>query len=609
MDPIPPPPPPKRPRGRPRKLAPGATPGLVGPPPGLMQAPAVPYVTPQGGLPPELSPAARLVVERLRMDNPSPEDLNPGERTMLRNVLGEMARREVEALRLFEELPGDQGEFFRATCGERLLLGGNRSGKTVAGAVEMARAVTGQDPYKKYPATDGRYFAVAKSEDEVAMVLWRKLSRRGAFKIIKDPDTLRWRAYRPWMDWDRENLALAKDAPPLIPRRFIASIAWENRKKDQPRLVKFTTGSELSFYSSNASPTAGVDLDGVWFDEEILQHAWYTEASARLLDRLGRFWWTATPQASTLGLYLMSRRAEESAGDIDPLVRQFNLDLLDNPHITDKAKEHFMEKMTDEEKEVRVKGKFAILGSKVYPEFAPKGIHRIPAIPIPPDWTIYISLDPGHQILAVLFAAVPPPIHEYGGSIVLFDELYLRRATARIFAEQLANKLSLYHRRVQEYLIDRRASRMTEVASGLTPEEQYSEALKDRNLPCVRTGFGFTWASDNVDGGILAVREGLQIGSNSRPKWLVMDGKLPNFVREADSYSFKKDSFGLVTNQPLKVNDHLMDNWRYLAMHGLPYVKPFKEAGPRPALVDYVEAKNKRLRGGASWSGDAIPLG
>src|SRR6478609_3422604 len=109
--------------------------------------------------------------------------------------------------------------------------------------------------------------------------------------------------------------------------------------------------------------------------------------SARLLDdrvedpdtgkiRGGKFLWSATPQAGTQQLYDLKVRGDEWAADRDeatgkilpnqiPPIEIFEFGMLDNPWVSDSAKQEFIAKFADNEDEinVRVYGKFALLGT------------------------------------------------------------------------------------------------------------------------------------------------------------------------------------------------------------------------------------------------------
>jgi hypothetical protein len=475
-----------------------------------------------------------------------------------------------------------------------------------------ARTVRGLNP--RAPKEHGRFLLCGKDLNHCGEVMWRKLVRPGAFKIIRGPDGA-WRAFRPHDPWDAAHAARAKPAPPLLPTNLIKGVAWEDKKSGIPRKVLLHNGWELLFFSSVGEPRQGIDVDAAWFDEEIDHPSWYTETSARIIDRKGFFYWTATPQAGTQHLYDLHCRAHEleAAGVEDPPVREFHLTLLENPHLGEKEKRDFAAKLSADEYRIRVLGDFALLGTRVYAEFAPRGPHGCDAFPIPSDWTRYIAVDPGRQVCAVLFAAVPPPGSPHAGRVFLYDELYIRQATAARFAEELRRKLG--DQVVHKAIIDMRAGRITEIGSGVTHEEQYRRALAQAGV--FRPGHltGFTWSTasggDDVRAGIEAVRAGLHLDAEGRSKWVVFRDSCPMLLWEAERYSYKKLPSGIVTDEPIKANDHLIDCWRYLAMARLPYRRPAVKPRAKGYTTDALEAKRRRerARGRDPGWGDSIRLG
>ena len=64
----------------------------------------------------------------------------------MKDVQAELAERRLESLRLYVPMPKQQ-DFHACMVSERLVIGGNRSGKSACSFVEDARAATGQDPH------------------------------------------------------------------------------------------------------------------------------------------------------------------------------------------------------------------------------------------------------------------------------------------------------------------------------------------------------------------------------------------------------------------------------------------------------------------------------
>jgi hypothetical protein len=520
----------------------------------------------------------------------------------------------------------EQQRFFVCESPERIVRGGNRGGKTLAVAVEIARALTGQDPHRKYSDPPVVVVVVGFDLRHCAKVLFKKLFKPGAFLMIRDLATGKWRAYRPNDPSDAARVYETKPARPLIPRRFYdyKAIAWEEKKGEVAKCVTLKNGSELHFFSSKSNPPQGWAIHLVAFDEEIEQPIWYPEMAARLLDNRivnpktgkvlnGRFIWSATPQAGTQVLYDLCARAKEQAEEAGvaptttPVTSEFVLGMLDNSFMSEGAKQELIAKIGNNEDEyrVRVLGDFALLGSRVYGDFAPHGVHGMEAFPIPDDWTRYAFIDPGRQVCAVLFVAIPPTHSEYAGRKFIYDELYIKRCSAKIFAERMRDRLVA--QTIEAWWIDHHAGRMTEIASGLTPEEQYSAALKSVGVRCQRTGFNFLWASDDVAGGIEAVRAGLHI-QDGHGTWVVLKGKCPNFIWEASIYSYKRTPAGVATDDPVKLHNHLMDCWRYAALADLRWRKPKPKGLRKGPNDDILAAKRAKHRKEHGW-GDCIKLG
>ena len=509
----------------------------------------------------------------------------------LRALLAERARRKIESLRQYEPLPA-QAEFHKSTARIRVLRGSNRGGKTLPAAVEVARAVTGRDPHNKYPKENGRWYCVAKDLKELGEVMWPKLAKAGAFKIIRDLQTGLWRAYRPWDPADAVREGEVKRAPPLIPPRLIKGISWHNKGEGQPSLVRLHNGWELSFYSSLGKPPHGSDINGWWFDEEIVDGEWLPEMSARILDRHGCGIWSATPQAGTEQLFELHERAERERHRENPSCREFFISLANNPHITDQAKKALAEDLqSEEEYRVRIEGEFAITSFKVYPEFRME-VHGVDWFEIPGDWCRYAIVDPGHQVCAVLFAAVPPPGH--GNHVYLYDELYLRDCDAIKFAEAMARKA--VGQTIQAFIIDPNMAAYTEVGIGKTVLQQYTDALREKRVASVATGHSFHLAMDDITAGVLKVHGWLRVREDGKPKLLVLRDALPNFEWEVKRY-YKKRENGMVTDKPnQKRNNHLMDDLRYLAMYDPKYIRPKGRSGKPDGALAALRAKQQRAR-------------
>jgi hypothetical protein len=508
----------------------------------------------------------------------------------------EIARRSVEPLRLY--VPNDyQKPFHDCMSSEQLVIGGNRSGKSCGVMVELAWAATGTHPIKgKYPKENMNIGVIGAGWRHIGMTIFPYLFKAGAFKIIKDLETKEWRAYHPVKDKDRKEEC--KPAPPLIPPRMIKSQSWVLKSANYIQTCELVNGTTIWFFSSDGPPPQGFQLDLVVFDEDINNESFVGEMQARLADRKGRFIWSAMPWSKNdalLGLVERADKAEEE-GDTS-LIKKFTYRFLDNPFIDDEEKSKMMARWSalgEEEVRKRAEGEFTIDSLLVYPNFH-MGVHGYdnpdPMRPaVSNDWCRYAVIDPGHSVCAVLFAAVPPDDR----MVLIYDELYIRGSNASIFAEQFAKKT--VGRAFYAFLIDAHGGRITDIGSGKTPQQQYSEEMSKRGVRSEVTGSSFIPGSDNIQAGIQSVHMAMHIEGSGKSRLRVLRGACPNFEREIRRYKKKTMQVAgqtVVTDEPSKRGEqHLMDTLRYLCAFEPTYHKP-KKAVEMPWWYEWSKKRAK----------------
>lgn len=409
----------------------------------------------------------------------------------------------------------------------------------------MARAFVGKDPFEKYAKRNGVFFVFGIDAKHLGSVIYKKLFRAGAFKMIRDPKTFLWRAFNPVAD--AALIKEAKPAPPLIPPRYIDWVVWDQKRAGIPSCVVLKNGTEIHFYSINAEMPRGVDIDGAWIDEEAVKSGIVAEILARLVDRGGRLVWSATPQSGGDQLFDLM----ESAGSVD--VDLFHAHIWDNVHIAEEEKDAFFRRLSEDERRVRWYGEPMLSGFTVYPEFS-RVVHSFPegrGWQPPDDWARYISVDPGRQVCYVSFLTVPPPW--VGQFVVIHDELHLEKCDAEMYGKELGMK-SQHGVTYEAALIDGNQCRVSDMGSGKSIEDQYRNAMFKFGVR-VRTG-GFTWGADDVAPGIEAVHSWLRVGTNGTPYMRVLVENCPWLCREMLKYRYVKDQHGMPSNKVLKKNDH-----------------------------------------------------
>ena len=545
---------------------------------------------PKNQMPRKMAEAILQEVEQLveKTAAPRPPGLNEYEKARARRAVLELTRRSFESLRLYEPMP-EQHRFHASRAKERLVYGSNRSGKTLSTVCEVVRAITNQDPFNKYPK-GGVCYIVGKDQKQVAEVLWKKMARPGPFKMIRDLETGQWRSYRPCDAIDMAREADARPAPPLLPGRWIKDIAWADKKMDLPSVVTLISDWKVHFFSGEAMPTQGSVVDLALCDEELPKPLWYWELAARLVDRNGLFIWGATAQHSTEILYGLHQRAMEEATNEKPGIEEFKLLIMENKFISAENKLDFISKLSDEERRVRVDGEFAIQGSIIFPEYSKDG-YSVPWFDIPQDWTRYVAIDPGRQVCAALFMAIPPPMDkQHGGFAYLYDELYIANSDPALFAERMAERART--QTWQSFLFDMQHGRKhLEIAGGATQAEIYSEELGKRNVTSVDTGSGFIAGSNNPDADVEVIRLWLRPRDGFPPKLRVLGGTCPNFHKELINWRYMKDAKGNITNRPENRGPvHLMAALRYLVQHDPKWV-PAKVGKQRSRIEDIMRQR------------------
>ena len=534
------------------------------------------------------------------------------------DIAKEIGNRKLEALRLYEPLPF-QDAFHRCTAKEAILQKGNRAGGSLAGFVEVARAVTGQDPYDKYPKRDGVVACLGFGEPHIGKVIYPYLFMSNAsFRIIKDEVTGDWRAYKPWTDAHRAKET--KPAPPLIPNRYIKTIAWNNRAKRIFDRIDLVTGWTIFAFNSSGDPNhaQGFDATLVHIDEDTDMDGWYDEMIARLSMAATKYdgcpgflRWTAMPHAKNEDLVTLVQRAEDEASQENPSAVVIKASVFDNPYLPKAAIEQNIKIWAAQGDDVlrkRAYGELTSNSSLVYPGFN-KYLHNVrkeeePRLKVqeilaknnwepPADWCRYAVLDPGHNPCATTFYAVPPP--SVGDHVVCYKEFYIQECDASKWAQKMATDTR--GEVFQAFIIDAHGGRLRELGSGIHPREQYTSALKERGIRSVSTGHGFRDGSDNIKGRENALREWFNIRGDGTTKLLVDVERCPNFIREIGRFRkkiVKLNGRDMVDDDAVRRMCHAVETMEYAAADGLRYVQPPKSFGPTSWLKQVMAGRAHR---------------
>lgn len=558
------------------------------------------------------------------------------ERKQYRRAVAEKLRRECEALRLYEPQAFQQA-FHSSTVRKLVMQKANQVGGTLAGAVEVARAVTGQDPFNKYPKRDGVVACLGYGESHIGTVFYPKLFRAGAFDIIRDRETNKWRTYRPWPEasgGDLERADQRKMAPPLIPQRFIEGRpSWVKRGENIFKVVRFVNGWELRAYNSagDAGQAQGFQADLYWVDEDVATVGWVVEILFRLMKRRGLLRWTAVPHAKNDEMMRLIEDAEKQAEKAEPTTKVLRVTAFDNKFMGRAELDEAIDAAKAQGDDVyrqRILGDLNLGSALMYPTFS-RNVHDVMNVPTleddqkelkqndgripdswsaqrilaarmgepPDDWTRYVSVDPGATVLAIEFLAVPPP--HLGNQIFLYDECYLRDPPVPTEAFGDAMHLKCADRVIEAVIFDMHGGRLRSIATGEVPVNQYSKALESRGVRAMATGFGFRHACDDRSQREEMLRKLLSIQRNGQPRFMVVAGKCSSFCWEIERFRKKVvKQWGkevTVDEGDRRVNTHAIEAVEGAIALDMPYIKP-KTKHADYSVVDRVRAYMDRLR-------------
>lgn len=550
----------------------------------------------------------------------------------LEALVAESAKRSIESLKLYDPLPYQEA-YHACRAKECIVQKGNRTGGSLAGFVEVARAATGQDPYEKYPKTNGVIVCLGYGEKHIGRVIYKYLFRAGAFKIIRDKDTGEWRTYRPWSpakEWngkkgDADRETEARLAPPLIPQRFIKEMSWEKRSEHVFSRVELTTGWEIYALNSAGDPSQaqGFDTHLYHIDEDVATAGWQEEATGRTLAVNGLIRWTALPHQKTSEILEMIQRGEEEEQKPNPRTVCLRATMYDNPYLPEesvKECERIWKNAGEDVYRKRALGELTLDSVNVYPGFTKythNAIHHLTDEEYAEEreglelrhlvqklltenggeplegWTRYMIVDPGHTVCAVGYFTTPPP--EIGDFRILYDEDYIRGATATSFGDHVERKAK--NRSFEDFIVDAHGARLRELASGVLPRYKYEEELEKRGIRCEKRGSRFMDGSDDIAGRENMLREWLMIRPSGYPTFLVNVERCPNFVREIQNFKKKMVKQG---GREIATDDanrrgacHLVEVVEYGAAHGMPYIKPKKRFTNKTTVADLIMAGRK----------------
>lgn len=407
-----------------------------------------------------------------------------------------------------------QAEFHGATAQGRVFIGGNRSGKTVAGAVELVRAATGTDPYRKFPEPPLRLRSVSVD------------LKQGIEKIVV-PELAKW-----------------------VPPSQLVRGSWEDSWSKTNNTLTLANKSfiECLTYEQETEKHAGTSRHAIWFDEEAPEHI-FNENMGRLIDTNGCWWMTLTPVEGIEWIYQLYN--DVVVEQLDRNCYFVQVDSYDNPHISAAAIDALFGNLSAEQRLARTRGMFEQLGGKIYPNFSDENVVTLSdSFTIPTDWMKVEWMDHGYNNPTCwLFAAISPD-----GEILVYDEIYERKHTV----EQMARLVGERERRygVPLYRVGDPSIRAEDARTGTSIQFEYA-----------KLGLFIALGNNDVRAGINKVAQ--LIGNSGERRQLLISDQCTNLLSEIKKYRWAKyatkklESTRNAKEEPVKKDDHACDTLRY----------------------------------------------
>lgn len=444
---------------------------------------------------------------------PAPLDLDE-----IRNRLTEGLRNQVIRPNLYGYRPHKkQYDFHTSEKKVRLYIGGNRSGKTVGGAVESCFWLMKKHPYRRLPLPEGpvRGRGIAVDFDY-------------GVDVLMLPEIQRW-----------------------MPPSYLINGSWEDSYDRTHRLLTLANKSFMEFrsYAQELDKHAGTSRHFEWFDEEPPQHI-YNENQMRLLDTDGSCWLTMTPVEGITWTYedLYLRGLENPDGSIGII----EIETTENPHLSPEAIERVMGELTDEERKARQRGEYISVGGRIFKMFSEE-IHVVDSFIPPSDWEIYTSFDHGYNNpTAILWHAVSPD-----DKIVTFAEHYKSEWTVDQHAARFWEMVKEFGRE-PDFIVGDPAINQRNGVTGTSIKQEYADQ-----------GIYIADGNNEVLSGInRMVRYLKTIGPDEKPKWTIT-GNCTNLIKEMKklrwaTFQSKKSQFENNKQEKIhKKDDHACDSARY----------------------------------------------
>lgn len=451
-----------------------------------------------------------------------------------------------------------QHAFLTTQADVAAMFGSNRSGKSVSGAVKVSYLTTGQ-----YPSW------------------WtgRKWNRPTVGRVFAS-------------DFSKGVKVVTKKLHEWLPKDTIQSIERNNQKAEIGWYIKHVSGASSFFdvmtYEQEVSLAEGWNGDWAWFDEPPPRDL-YIATARGLVDSDGVAFFTLTPLKEPWLFDEIYNSKDKHVSSVICDMRH-NLERM-NPlskqviGLKESAIQKFESKLTEEERETRMHGKFRYLAGRIWKEWDRevhtfdrriwiKGKNNVVVDGQPPQhWPRMMLVDPHdrnpHAILWVTC--------DETGNYKAYRECWIANTTIDDIVREIKRVETNARETVQVRIMDPNFGPKKYGNSGLTVRDEFEQAGRRINL-----NLRFNFGDDRKEIGRNAFAQLLKydikkpLSLLNHPIFTACDD-LKEFIYQVEHYIWDEFRSGLERDpkeKPKDINTHFPDLCQYFANAKFGWIKP-----------------------------------
>ena len=396
----------------------------------------------------------------------------------------------ISPISFYEPHPG-QAPFHISPAGTRILEGGNRGGKTTAGATEAVANTLGYRPWLSPEDPDYR---VVNGVGEPIDCPNTGIIAAESFNVAIQENILETliNGQKHWMP-DGLVGKTSKNQSGVISR------------------IELANGSVIRLMAYNQDPKEyeATKYHWIWYDEPP-PNSIYVASQRGLVDYSGRTWFTMTPLKEP---WIYNDLVAQVG--VDPDIDHFNFPSDTNPYVPKEALDKYFSKIKDPAmREARRSGKPLHLQGLVFPEWASRKPYWVPFFQPPKEWVRIMGIDPHpRKPVAVLWIAISPDSDIW----YCYRELWDPDLKKVEFIAKEIEMLEAFER--IDYRVIDPSARENERTSDTSVYEQFEELL------CTEDGDSLELADRHDKLGRIELTHGMLDTNNTHqvPQLVVMD--------------------------------------------------------------------------------------